>query len=433
MPFEKRFISHRGITLIQKRDPSVRSLRPGRVALVLAGGAISGAAYKAGGLQALDEIFARRRFEGGRSQPFGLCDFDLFVGLSAGSVLASMLSSGIAPEEVVRIILGRSDIYEVIKPWHFMDPNLGGGLRRLRSFLARQNEVVTNWLSGGTSPLRGEPFTLGETLVKLLAGTGRLLPTGLFRTDALEAYLRRNMERTGVPDDFAERYRRTGKSLYLAATDLNRGRLIVFGHDEPFGAVPVSRALAASCALPIWYRPVRLANPLAGQPGESEAIDCADGSLMRTANVRVAVEKGAELVICYNPFTRIVYDRSGRSLPENGLYAVVQQSLRTAIGARLDLAKELVFASDDFAADVVFIEPAPDDYSFFLMNPVGFWTKERAALHGYESVRSALAANHGLLAELFRTHGIELAARPASGIDRAHPVDVRESRGHGLR
>src|SRR5215471_12532782 len=95
MAFEKRFISHRGITVIQKRDPSVRPIRPGKVAIVLAGGAVSGGAYKAGGLQALDEIFARRRDAGGRTHPFGLCDFDLFVGLSAGSVLASVLSAGI--------------------------------------------------------------------------------------------------------------------------------------------------------------------------------------------------------------------------------------------------------------------------------------------------------------------------------------------------
>src|SRR5205814_2194034 len=95
MSFQKRFISHREITVIQKRDPEVRALRAGKVAIVLAGGAVAGGAYKAGGLQALDEIFARRRLEGGRTQPFGLCDFDVFVGLSAGSILASVLSAGI--------------------------------------------------------------------------------------------------------------------------------------------------------------------------------------------------------------------------------------------------------------------------------------------------------------------------------------------------
>jgi len=430
MAFEKRCISHRGITVIQKSDPSVRPLRPGKVAIVLAGGAVSGGAYKAGGLLALDEIFARRRLEGGRAHSFGLCDFDLFVGLSAGSVLASVLSAGITPHEMVEIILGRSSRYEAFQPWHFMWPNLGEHPWRLLAWLDKEQEVFTNFLSGATSEDTGEPFSAAQTLLKMATITARLLPTGLFDPARVERYLRRNMDRAAIPNDFGALYRRTGKALYLSATDLNHGRLIVFGHDEPYAGVPISQAIAASCALPIWYRTVRLPNPRAGEPGEPALLELAEGGLVRTANVRVAVEKGAQLVICYNPFTRIIYDRLGRSLYEHGLYAIAQQALRIAIGARLDLAKELVFSSDDFDADVVFIEPASDDYSFFSMNPLNFWTRERAARHGYQSVRDALAANHVLLREIFHTHGIELAppAAPARQGE-PQPVDVRETRG----
>ncbi|HZU81547.1 MAG TPA: hypothetical protein VE987_01465, partial [Polyangiaceae bacterium] len=164
----------------------------------------------------------------------------------------------------------------------------------------------------------------------------------------------------------------------------------------------------------------------------------ADGGLVRTANVRVAVEKGCELVICYNPFTRIRYDRAGRSLYEHGLSTLISQSARTLIGARLDLAKELVYRDETIQADIVFIEPAEDDYAFFNMNPMSFWSKERASSHGYETVRKAVDANHDLLSEVFRVHGIEL--RPAR--EPSHPVtdrralrpeDLRESRGTGAR
>ena len=431
MAFTKRFISHRGITVIQKRDPTVRPIRPGKVAIVLSGGAVSGGSYKAGGLQALDEIFARRRVEGSHARSFALNDFDIFVGLSAGSVLASVLSAGITPEEIVQILLGESDRYEAFRPWHFMWPNLAEEPRRLVTWLEKEQEILTNYLSGATSEATGEPFSATQTILKMLTVLARLLPTGIFNPERLERYLRRNMRRAGIPNQFGEHFRRSGKSLYLSATDLNRGRLIVFGHDEPYASVPVSSAIAASCALPIWYRTMRIENPLAGQPGEPDVLDLADGGLMRTANVRVAVEKGAELVICYNPLTRIIYDRMGRSLYQHGLYAIAQQALRIMIGARLDLAKELVYASPDFDADVIFIEPASDDYSFFLMNPLNFWAKERAALHGYQSVRDALSANHALLSEVFRTHGIELAPplRYAGGGEDAQPVDVRETRG----
>ena len=170
------------------------------------------------------------------------------------------------------------------------------------------------------------------------------------------------MARAGIRDDFAAAFAQTGKALYLTATDLNRGEIVVFGHDEPYGKVRISTAIAASCALPLWYRPMLVDNPRAGEPGEPERLDLVDGGLMRTANVRVAVEKGCDLVVCYNPFTRIRYDRAGRSLHDHGMPTIATQAVRTLIGARLDLAKEVVFLDPNVQADIVFIEPAEDDY-----------------------------------------------------------------------
>src|SRR5438445_12079649 len=98
MGFEKRFLRHRGISVIQKLDPGLPRLRPGKVGIVLAGGAVSGGAFKAGGLRALDEALVKRRVPGGHAHAFGLNEFDVFVGLSAGSVLASVLAAGIGPD-----------------------------------------------------------------------------------------------------------------------------------------------------------------------------------------------------------------------------------------------------------------------------------------------------------------------------------------------
>jgi predicted acylesterase/phospholipase RssA len=434
MTFTPRFLKHRGITVIQKLDPSVQRLRPGKVGIVLAGGAVSGGAFKAGGLRALDEALVRRRLPGGTAHAFGLNEFDVFVGLSAGSVLASVLSAGIGTDEVFRILQGTSDTYETFRPWHFMFPNLLELPGRAALFRRKQVELFTNWLSGATDAHTGHRFTLRATVEKMIEGTGRLLPTGLFDPRALEAYLRRNMARARISDDFAEAYRQTGKELYLTATDLNRGELVVFGHDEPYGRVPVSTAIAASCALPVWYKPMLVDNPRRGEPGEPDRLDLADGGLLRTANVRVAVEKGCELVICYNPFTRIRYDRAGRNLYEHGLPSIASQAARTLIGARLDLAKEVVFLDDDIQADVVFIEPAEDDYAFFGMGALNFWTRERAATHGYAQVRAAIESSHELLAAVFHNHGIELRMPPRAPApfdidDQRMQVEMRESRG----
>jgi NTE family protein len=438
--FEKRFYRHRGITIIQKRDPRVKPIRPGKVGLVLAGGAISGGAYKAGGLRALDEIFSHRRVPGHPHQPFTLTDADIFVGLSAGSVLASVLGAGIDADEILRITLGTSSIYEEFTRGQFMALNIWEGLQRVFPFIAREQELFTNWLSNATDPERVAPYTLGKTIRKMLETIPMALPTGAFSTHKLGDYLQRNMAKTGVPNDFEVLHKRTGKSLYLTAVDLNRGRLLTFGHDEPLSKVPVSDAVRASCALPIWYRPVRLANPNVGlSPGEPEHFDLVDGGVMRTANVRIAVEKGAELVICYNPFVRILYDRLGRSLVDHGAYAMASQIFRVLLGARLDLAKELLFRDETVDADIVFIEPAEDDYVFFKMNPLAHGTKDAAAQHGYRTIRSALQSNHEQLAQVFATHGIEL--HPPAPDRESLPDDaawlgeddMRESRGRNVR
>jgi len=432
MAFTPRFLRHKGITVIQKLDPSVPRLHPGKVGIVLAGGAVAGGAFKAGGLRALDEVLVKRRMPGGTAHAFGLNEFDVFVGLSAGSVLASVLSAGIGPDEVFRILRGASDTYETFRASHFMRPNVLELFERLRLFADREQEVFTNWLSGATDTRTGSRFTLRATLGKMVQNFARILPTGLFDPRALAEYLRRNIARTGIADDFATAYRQTGKELYLTATDLNRGEIVVFGHDEPYGKVPISTAIAASCALPLWYKPMLVENPLRGQPGQPDRLDLVDGGLMRTANVRVAIEKGCELVVCYNPFTRIRYDRAGRNLYEHGLPSIASQALRTIIGARLDLAKELVFLDDNSKADVVFIEPAEDDYTFFGMGALNFWTKDRAASHGYQAVRESIESSHELLASVFRHHGIELRMPPRAqtAVDEERmQVDLRESRG----
>ncbi|HEY2743093.1 MAG TPA: patatin-like phospholipase family protein [Polyangia bacterium] len=431
MAFTPRFLKHRGITVIQKLDPTIPRIPRGKVGLVLAGGAVAGGAFKAGGLRALDESLVSRRSGGvTTAHAFGLNEFDVFVGLSAGSVLAAVLSAGIVPDEIFRILSGTSEMYETFQPWHFMRPNVGEWRTRVPAWLAKEQELFTNWLSGATDTRVGKRYRLGTTLAKMLEATARLLPTGLFDPRALEGYLRRQMARAGIRDDFAAAFAQTGKALYLTATDLNRGELVVFGHDEPYSKVRISTAIAASCAIPLWYRPMLVDNPRAGEPGEPDRLDLVDGGLMRTANVRVAVEKGCELVVCYNPFTRIRYDRAGRSLHDHGMPTIATQSVRTLIGARLDLAKEVVFLDPNVQADVVFIEPAEDDYTFFNMGALNFWAKDRAIHHGYTAVREAIDASHELLGEVFANHGIELRPPPKqSQPSSAAHVDMRESRG----
>ncbi|HKA87834.1 MAG TPA: patatin-like phospholipase family protein [Haliangiales bacterium] len=437
MAFQKRFYRHRGITILQKRDPGIARIRRSKVALVLAGGAITGGAFKVGGLRALDEMFVCRRSPGGGRAPFALNDCDIFVGLSAGSVLATVLAAGVSPEEILRIVMGTSHIYEPFGRRDFMAPEPGEWLRRIGGMLAHEETLFTNWLSGATDAETIAPFTLRKTLLKMVVSLARGVPVGLFSTARLGAYLRRNMRRAGLGDSFAELYEKTGKELLLTAVDINRGEMLVFAHDEPYGGLPISDAIRASCALPGWYQPVRVPNPRAAEPREPALLDLVDGGLVRTANVRLAVEKGADLVICYNPFTRIRYERQGRSLVDHGPYALASQLFRVLLGARLDLAKELLYRDETIDADVIFIEPADDDYVFFRMNPLRHGNQPAAAAHGHRAIRAAVQANQGHLAEVFASHGIDVTPPPEGDEpwrgEEVSPHDLRESRGRFTR
>src|SRR4029079_14755319 len=86
-----------GITIVQKSDPRARKKNP-KIALVLAGGAITGGAFKLGGLKALDDVLVNRK----------TTEIDTYVGLSAGAVLAAPRAWGISPAEMLRSLEGKS-------------------------------------------------------------------------------------------------------------------------------------------------------------------------------------------------------------------------------------------------------------------------------------------------------------------------------------
>lgn len=391
---------HAGITILNKYDPVARGDRQSRVALVLAGGAITGGAFKAGGLRALDELLRPGR---------RLTDFDMFVGLSAGSVLASALAAGIDAEELFRITIGQSERFSAMAPLDFMRPNVREPAERIALFIAKVAEILASYVSGREDPRSGHPFTAKQTVLKLVSVLTRLAPTGLFDPDGVRDYLRRQIGEIGIRDDFRELERVRGKSLYVTAVDINAGKQVVFGPREHYAAVRVSDAVSASCALPVWYRTARVRNPRYREPNERRWLDLADGGVVRTANVGVALKRGADLIIVYNPFTPIRYTAPDRSLYEHGAYALASQLFRTVLGSRLDIGKSKILADPAIRADIVYIEPRSEDLDFFVMNPLNFWSKQRAAQHGYDSVRIALAENHEPLREVFERHGIELS------------------------
>src|SRR5215472_2757242 len=107
-----RMLAARGVG----REPSHdRRRRPRRdkTALVLGGGGFTGGVYEIGALRALDLLAVNSTVN----------NFDVYVGTSAGSFVASMLSAGITPDEMMQVLnrripseLDDLDLQKVLKP-----------------------------------------------------------------------------------------------------------------------------------------------------------------------------------------------------------------------------------------------------------------------------------------------------------------------------
>ncbi len=423
-----------GLTLIRKSSGHPPKRNP-RVALVLAGGAVSGGAFKVGGLKALNDYFVGR----------GVDDFDMYVGLSAGAVLAVPLAAGIDPDEMVRVLEGTSERFEQLRPIDFYHPNFAEFVSRP----ARFAYDLATYLPGLTADfLRGLPTLsghLGEHARKFvkepsythlehlamrviehtspkrkLPALSNHVPSGLFDNQPLERWMRRGLEKMGMPNDFRAFNRKRRRQLFLSACNLDTAERVIFGADEN-AEVTISQAMQASTALPGFFRPARI-----------NGADYVDGGVRNTANIDVAIEKGADLIVCYNPFRPFFNEAvdasmnqdgdkdrrhdsaNGRYLSDRGLKVVMNQVMRTLLHSRLKLAMQRYLADDRFQGDIVLLEPREQEAEFFALNPLAFWKRADAVEHGFRSVRQTLEQNFESVRDVFAHHGIEMSRETAA-------------------
>lgn len=430
-----------GLTLIRKSDRAHPKRNP-KIALVLAGGAVSGGAFKVGGLKALDDYLVGRK----------VVDLDIYVGLSAGSILAVSLAGGISPDEMLKVLEGTSSRFDQLSPVHFYNPNLQEFVVRPAKFLydlftyvpgvayelARQIPDLPDALGPSLRAfLRRPDYTRAEAaamaLISHVSPSREIpaltnhIPTGFFDNASIEHWLRNNLQRISMPNSFREFERRRGRRLYVTACDLDTAERVIFGADEE-GDVTISQAVQASTALPIFYKPVRIGG-----------IDYVDGGIRNTANIDVAIEKGADLVICYNPFRPFLnriddegsggpYFAAGRYLADRGLKMVVNQVFRTLLHSRLRIALKSYLGDDRFRGDIVLMEPREQDADYFAINPLAFWKRAAAIREGFESVRNTIEQNFDELSALLGTYGLEMDRKVA----RRRAARLRQNRGWKL-
>lgn len=349
-----------------------------KIGLALAGGGPEGAIYEIGVLRALDEALEGVDFT----------DLHIYVGVSAGAFINANLANNITTAQMCRAIVSQEPGEHPFVPETFLSPAFGELVRRglmVPGLLARAvGDYIANF----------RRRTLFDSLFRL----SRALPVAVFDNARIREYLHKIYNMKGRTDDF----RRLGKHLVVVAADLDSGQAVRFG--EPgFDHVPISTAVQASGALPGLYAPV-----------EIDGRNYVDGVLLKTLHASVALEAGANLVICVNPIVPVDTVRAVEAgimkrgnLLDRGLPTVMSQTFRTLIHSRLEVgmaAYETKFKD----ADVVLIQPERDDYLMFFTNIFGFAERRTVAEHAYDSTRRYLLQNFGRLEAVFARHGIKL-------------------------
>ena len=363
---------------------SARRRRHSKTALVLGGGGFTGGVYEMGALRALDLLSVNRTVN----------EFDVYVGTSAGAFVAAAVANGVTPEEMMRVIVQQV-------PTPFPDARIGSLLKpNYREFVSR----------GVTFPLRLAQLLrrlAGDlsqvSAVDVVVGLAEILPSGLYSGEGVEDYVRRILADPDRTDDFRELRR----ELYLVSTDLDSCERIVLGSPE-WDDVPISRAVSASSALPMIYKPVKVRDR-----------ELVDGGIVSTTNLDIAVEAGAKFIVVVNPLVPYVNDfeqriptlsgSRARRISDMGFPHIGYQVFKLLAHQRLhELAKQWEHRYP--GVDIVLIEPEASDELMFQTSVMNFTSRVEIARHGFQSVTLKLAHDYPRFKRICARHGIEISA-----------------------
>lgn len=300
------------------RDSAHRRKRP-RVGLVLGGGGILGGAWLTGALHAL----AERAGWDARNASY-------IIGTSAGSVVGSLVASG-------------------IPTWFLVHHQSGGDVEGMTDL---QGEPVDD----ADAASRGLFAWSGQVPRPVLGSPGLALRTALrpWRyppTAALSAWLGRGflstdqigrMIRAVVGDGWTDH-----PNLWVVAVDYASGRRMVFGTQEA-PEVELWRAVEASCAIPGLYRPVQVGGRL-----------YVDGGAWSPSNADLLARTDVDIVIVLNPMSSL-----DPGLP-SGLAERLERRFRRATGRRLGREAARL---REAGKDVLLIQPRELDLSVMGVN-----------------------------------------------------------------
>ncbi|RUQ40823.1 MAG: patatin family protein [Candidatus Competibacteraceae bacterium] len=366
--------------LVTQPESIQRQASGPRIGLAVAGGGPVGLIYEIGALRALDEAL----------EGVDLNRLDVYIGVSAGAVMAALLANQFKPSQICHIFINNESEEHPLDPQIFLVPALGEYARRLATVPGLLWRSFWRYLRN--------PLDL--SLLQSLTLLGRALPAGFFDNEPIHDYLQRMWNAPGRTDDF----RQLAKRLFVVAVDLDTGESIKFGAPG-YDHVPISRAVQASAALPGLYPPV-----------EIDGRFFVDGALRKTMHASVALQEGLDLLLCLNPLVPFDARLSKKAvgapqqvgrLVEGGLPVVLSQTFRALIHSRLQVGMQK-YDSEYPNSDVIMFEPNSDDAKMFFTNVFSFSGRHWVCEHAYQTTRQDLLARREELEPVLARHGIRM-------------------------
>ncbi len=363
------------------RSISKTSNRNTKVALCLAGGGITGSMFEIGCLKALDDLF---------DENFRVNEFDIYVGISAGAIVAAMVANGYTPKELFAAIAENRNSPINFKRKNIYNLPMADFVRAVVPMLKRLPSLLRyGWLNRRHA-----------TLMDLLSIMQEFGPPGLFSLNNLDKFLAAVLYPEGKTNDF----RNLNKELYIPATNLDTGRRHVFGEDDD--TVPISKAVAASAAIPLFFRPLRI-----------NGQDYIDGSTGQVSHMDIAIRHGAKLIVIINPTVPIenethddflpTFDGNCGRLVQKGMGFISDQARRIETQTRFELGFAR-FKQEHPEIDYVVLQPNASEGFLFLHGVMEFDSRKSIINYGYYTTISEMKTNLARYKDLFAKHKIRV-------------------------
>lgn len=359
----------------------MQAQRSTKLALALTGGGFTGYLFEVGALTGLDDLLG---------ESFTSNDFDMYVGVSAGSAVAALLAQGVTPQEILETNLSGT------RPYYFehrdiFRPAIGEGVKTIWRATKQLIPLVRLYARNYQE----------MTFIDLLDKAQDALPSGIYRLEPFAKYL----EKTFMAKGLGLRFTDLRKDLYIPAIDLESGECVIFG-EEGRRDISIAQAVTASSAAPVYFCPVRI-----------DGRDYIDAGIGRPAFFDLAVAKHVDLMVMINPMGRIPLPNSSWAesaltkrhcrLRDKGFLTIGEQASRINLDARMSQALTM-FRQDCPDKELMMVTPGPHDALLFERSFLCYRDRVQLLRAGYLSVATLVGEAYENIHAQFARHGITL-------------------------